>query len=142
MHTLSLLFQSPSCSVIQSCYNLDCYSYHSYSILSHNSLKIKHWQYLVLVFAASFTRAPTMYLYVNEIPDGQVKSVMDALNVLGSCPWRVNAPVLQHLEKVYVEGGDSKLGVPESEEKLRQRSVYVDVSAGKHGAVVVNVRLY
>lgn len=75
------------------------------------------------LFTAVFTRAPPRYEYVNTIHDDDVLSVMDALNVLGNCPWIINAPLLSHVEKVYREGGNFHLDIPESEEKLKRRSV-------------------
>ncbi|CAL8078516.1 unnamed protein product [Calicophoron daubneyi] len=44
----------------------------------------------------------------------QIPSILDALNCLASCPWRVNEPILDSLIKVAREGGNNKLSMPET----------------------------
>ncbi|OON23578.1 DNA-directed RNA polymerase [Opisthorchis viverrini] len=43
----------------------------------------------------------------------RIPSVLDALNCLASCPWRVNEPILDALIKVARAGGSRKLSLPE-----------------------------
>ncbi|TGZ50622.1 hypothetical protein CRM22_010775 [Opisthorchis felineus] len=44
----------------------------------------------------------------------RIPSVLDALNCLASCPWRVNEPILNALIKVARAGGNRKLSIPET----------------------------
>ncbi|XP_067946451.1 DNA-directed RNA polymerase, mitochondrial-like [Watersipora subatra] len=56
--------------------------------------------------------------YFGESSDQELLPVFDALNVLGAVPWKINNAVYPHLLNVFNSGGDAKLKVPISEEKV------------------------
>lgn len=49
---------------------------------------------------------------VHQVPPEQLYAPLDALNQLGSIPWRVNTRVLDLAIKIFNLGGDEKLDVP------------------------------
>nr|XP_056700351.1 DNA-directed RNA polymerase, mitochondrial [Euleptes europaea] len=51
-------------------------------------------------------------LLLERCPRGDLFAVMDALNQLGNCPWKVNRAVLDVVVSVFNDKGDEKLDVP------------------------------
>lgn len=50
---------------------------------------------------------------LNKLPNSQLYPCFDSLNQLGSIPWKVNVPVLDLVIKIFNDGGNSKLAIPE-----------------------------
>lgn len=64
-------------------------------------------------------------LLLDECPHDHLCLVLDALNFLGNCPWKVNQPVLDVIISIFNDKGDEKLDVPpppswEAKELARQ----------------------
>ncbi|XP_026554252.1 DNA-directed RNA polymerase, mitochondrial [Pseudonaja textilis] len=51
-------------------------------------------------------------LLLDECPHDHLCLVLDALNFLGNCPWKVNQPVLDVIISIFNDKGDEKLDVP------------------------------
>ncbi|XP_073977527.1 mitochondrial RNA polymerase isoform X2 [Rhodnius prolixus] len=51
---------------------------------------------------------------LNEAPTSHLFPCFDSLNQLGSIPWKVNVPILDLVIKIFNDGGNSKLAIPES----------------------------
>ncbi|XP_070601106.1 DNA-directed RNA polymerase, mitochondrial [Erythrolamprus reginae] len=51
-------------------------------------------------------------LLLDECPHDHLCLALDALNVLGNCPWKVNQPVLDVLIAIFNDKGSEKLDVP------------------------------
>ncbi|XP_068958066.1 DNA-directed RNA polymerase, mitochondrial [Petaurus breviceps papuanus] len=49
---------------------------------------------------------------LESCPQGQLHSVLDALNLLGNCAWKVNQPVLDLIISIFNDKGSKKLDVP------------------------------
>lgn len=64
----------------------------------------------------AFLRLPPQFSYqnelVNEAPKEQLYPPLDAVNQLGSIPWKVNTRILDLAIKIFNLGGDDKLDVP------------------------------
>ncbi|KAK9496675.1 hypothetical protein O3M35_013072 [Rhynocoris fuscipes] len=50
---------------------------------------------------------------LNNSPKSQIYPCLDSLNQLGSVPWKINQPVLDLVIKIFNEGGNPKLAIPE-----------------------------
>lgn len=51
-------------------------------------------------------------LLLDKCPPGSLCSVLDSLNQLGNCPWKINQPVLDLIISVFNAKGSEKLAVP------------------------------
>uniref|UniRef100_A0A674IWT7 DNA-directed RNA polymerase n=1 Tax=Terrapene triunguis TaxID=2587831 RepID=A0A674IWT7_9SAUR len=51
-------------------------------------------------------------LLLEECPRSNLHSVLDALNQLGNCPWKINQPVLDIIISIFNAKGSEKLDVP------------------------------
>uniref|UniRef100_A0A8C3HAX3 DNA-directed RNA polymerase n=1 Tax=Chrysemys picta bellii TaxID=8478 RepID=A0A8C3HAX3_CHRPI len=51
-------------------------------------------------------------LLLEECPRSNLHSVLDALNQLGNCPWKINQPVLDIIITIFNAKGSEKLDVP------------------------------
>ncbi|XP_058019530.1 DNA-directed RNA polymerase, mitochondrial isoform X2 [Ahaetulla prasina] len=51
-------------------------------------------------------------LLLDECPHDHLCLVLDALNFLGNCPWKVNQPVLDVIISIFNDKGDEKLDIP------------------------------
>lgn len=51
-------------------------------------------------------------LLLERCPRGNLFAVMDALNQLGNCPWKINQAILNVVISVFNDKGDEKLDVP------------------------------
>ncbi|XP_074834610.1 DNA-directed RNA polymerase, mitochondrial isoform X2 [Carettochelys insculpta] len=51
-------------------------------------------------------------LLLEECPRSSLHPVLDALNQLGNCPWKINQPVLDLIISIFNAKGSEKLGVP------------------------------
>jgi DNA-directed RNA polymerase len=49
--------------------------------------------------------------------NGNINPVYDSLNVLSSCPWQINKPILDLLINLFINNGNKELDVPEPAEK-------------------------
>ncbi|XP_072457827.1 DNA-directed RNA polymerase, mitochondrial [Notamacropus eugenii] len=49
---------------------------------------------------------------LESCPQGHLDSVLDALNLLGNCAWKVNQPVLDLIISIFNDKGSKKLDVP------------------------------
>ncbi|XP_025031948.1 DNA-directed RNA polymerase, mitochondrial, partial [Python bivittatus] len=51
-------------------------------------------------------------LLLEQCPHDHLCFVLDALNFLGNCPWKVNQPVLDLIISIFNDKGNEKLGIP------------------------------
>lgn len=51
-------------------------------------------------------------LLLEKCPSGQLYPVLDALNQLGLCPWRINQPILDIIISIFNDKGNDKLDIP------------------------------
>ncbi|XP_053155711.1 DNA-directed RNA polymerase, mitochondrial [Hemicordylus capensis] len=51
-------------------------------------------------------------LQLERSPRGNLFSIMDALNQLGNCPWKINQPILDIVIAIFNDKGDEKLDIP------------------------------
>lgn len=63
----------------------------------------------IIRFSRSCTRQRTL---ISSTKPSQILPVLDVLNYLGSCPWKVNKPILDLQMKIFSNDGDSKLSIP------------------------------
>nr|CAH8822884.1 unnamed protein product [Trichobilharzia regenti] len=59
----------------------------------------------------------------------QIPSVLDALNCLASCPWKINNTILDYLIQVARSGGSEKLSIPEWKSKPKRVELKSDMTA-------------
>lgn len=52
------------------------------------------------------------HLLLERCPRSNLYSVMDSLNQLGNCPWKVNQPVLDIVISIFNDKGNEKLDIP------------------------------
>ncbi|KAM3852365.1 DNA-directed RNA polymerase, mitochondrial [Vipera latastei] len=72
-------------------------------------------------------------LLLEECPHDHLCLVLDALNFLGNCPWKVNQPVLDVVISIFNDKGDEKLDIPpppswEAKELAKQLAESVPMS--------------
>ncbi|KAF7237044.1 DNA-directed RNA polymerase, mitochondrial [Varanus komodoensis] len=60
----------------------------------------------------SVEEAAQHQLLLEQVPRSDLFPVMDALNQLGNCPWRINGAILDVIVSLFNDKGDEKLGVP------------------------------
>ncbi|XP_062816381.1 DNA-directed RNA polymerase, mitochondrial isoform X2 [Anolis carolinensis] len=51
-------------------------------------------------------------ILLDRCPSGHLHPVMDALNQLGNCPWKVNGPILDVVVSIFNDKGDENLDIP------------------------------
>ncbi|XP_063146965.1 DNA-directed RNA polymerase, mitochondrial [Candoia aspera] len=51
-------------------------------------------------------------LLLEQCPHDHLGFVLDALNFLGNCPWKVNQPILDLIISIFNDKGNEKLGIP------------------------------
>nr|XP_060641053.1 DNA-directed RNA polymerase, mitochondrial [Anolis sagrei ordinatus] len=51
-------------------------------------------------------------ILLDRCPSSNLHPVMDSLNQLGNCPWKVNGPILDVVISIFNEKGDEKLDIP------------------------------
>lgn len=67
---------------------------------------------------------------LDRCPRGDLFPVLDALNQLGNCPWKINGPVLDLIIFVFNNKGDEKLEVPPPPSEAPQPAKYLPGEAG------------
>lgn len=56
---------------------------------------------------------------LRSLPADKIGGLLDSINVLNSCPWRINGEVLDLLMGIFQRGGNRQLSVPVSIENLK-----------------------
>uniref|UniRef100_A0A452GXK6 DNA-directed RNA polymerase n=1 Tax=Gopherus agassizii TaxID=38772 RepID=A0A452GXK6_9SAUR len=69
-------------------------------------------------------------LLLEECPRSNLHSVLDALNQLGNCPWKINQPVLDIIISIFNAKGSEKLSVPPPLSEAPKPSVALHVGPG------------
>uniref|UniRef100_A0A8C0G9D0 DNA-directed RNA polymerase n=1 Tax=Chelonoidis abingdonii TaxID=106734 RepID=A0A8C0G9D0_CHEAB len=69
-------------------------------------------------------------LLLEECPRSNLHSVLDALNQLGNCPWKINQPVLDIIISIFNAKGSEKLDVPPPLSEAPKPSVALHVGPG------------
>ncbi|KAH1174492.1 DNA-directed RNA polymerase, mitochondrial [Mauremys mutica] len=69
-------------------------------------------------------------LLLEECPRSNLHSVLDALNQLGNCPWKINQPVLDIVISIFNAKGSEKLDVPPPLSEAPKPSVALHAGPG------------
>ncbi|XP_038240169.1 DNA-directed RNA polymerase, mitochondrial isoform X2 [Dermochelys coriacea] len=69
-------------------------------------------------------------LLLEECPRSNLHSVLDALNQLGNCPWKINQPVLDIIISIFNAKGSEKLDVPPPMSEAPKPSVALHMGPG------------
>ncbi|XP_042335589.1 DNA-directed RNA polymerase, mitochondrial isoform X2 [Sceloporus undulatus] len=69
-------------------------------------------------------------LLLNRCPPGNLHPVMDALNQLGNCPWKVNEAILDVVISIFNEKGNEKLDIPPPPSEAPQPASHFPGSGG------------
>lgn len=88
-------------------------------LLSKSSLIRLHYSFLEMFKGASLSNSDAVSKNAETL-GGDMSPVYDSLNVLSTCPWRINTQVLDLLIEVFNNGGSKELEVAESMDKAPQ----------------------
>uniref|UniRef100_A0A8C4VU03 DNA-directed RNA polymerase n=1 Tax=Gopherus evgoodei TaxID=1825980 RepID=A0A8C4VU03_9SAUR len=69
-------------------------------------------------------------LLLEECPRSNLHSVLDALNQLGNCPWKINQPVLDIIISIFNAKGSEKLSIPPPLSEAPKPSVALHLGPG------------
>ncbi|KAH0625809.1 hypothetical protein JD844_034089 [Phrynosoma platyrhinos] len=69
-------------------------------------------------------------LLLDRCPPGNLHPVMDALNQLGNCPWKVNEAILDVVISIFNDKGNEKLDIPPPPSEAPQPSSHFPGSGG------------
>lgn len=65
---------------------------------------------------------------IKSLPDQKLFPVYDGINVLSTCPWRVNTWVLDLVIKIFLEGGSKDLNIPKKYSGLKKVKINSSMS--------------
>ncbi|CAH8483814.1 unnamed protein product [Schistosoma haematobium] len=82
-----------------------------------------------LIRCTSVSSTNPTYLDDLDFDCNQIPSILDALNCLASCPWKINNTILDYLIQVARSGGNETLNIPEWRSKPKRVDLRNDMTA-------------